>query len=101
MIPGLRVVYTGPSILELEQGGADLSRRKIEYRLNGLSLREYINISSGLNIRVYSLPEILNGEEFVNKKVSAEAAPTQVVSFSFPLSCFPSSRYRRPPCGQS
>ena len=62
MIPDLQIVYTGSSILELEQGGADLSRRKIEYILNGLSLREYVNISNGLSLPVYSLPEILNGE---------------------------------------
>ncbi|MFR9592885.1 MAG: AAA family ATPase, partial [Rikenellaceae bacterium] len=32
LIPGLKVVYTGSSILDLERGGADLSRRKLEYR---------------------------------------------------------------------
>ena len=36
-IPGLQVIYTGSSILDLEKGGADLSRRKVEYRLPGLS----------------------------------------------------------------
>ena len=61
-IPDLQIVYTGSSILELEQGGADLSRRKLEYTLNGLSLREYVNISNGLNLRAYSLSEILKGE---------------------------------------
>lgn len=61
-LPDLQVVYTGSSILELEQGGADLSRRKLEYLMHGLSLREYINISNGLNLRPYSLSEILNGE---------------------------------------
>ena len=40
--PELHVVYTGSSILDLEKGGADLSRRKIEYKLPGLSFREYI-----------------------------------------------------------
>ena len=61
-IPDLHVVYSGSSILELEQGGADLSRRKLEYTLHGLSLREYINISNGLNLKAHSLQEILNGE---------------------------------------
>ena len=61
-LPDLQVVYTGSSILELEQGGADLSRRKIEYLMTGLSLREYINISHNLNLCPYSLSEILNGE---------------------------------------
>ncbi len=62
MIPDLQIVYTGSSILELEQGGADLSRRKLEYVLHGLSLREYINISKGLDLPAHSLTEILKGE---------------------------------------
>ena len=62
MIPDLQIVYTGSSILELEQGGADLSRRKLEYILHGLSLREYVNISNGLNLPAHSLSEVLKGE---------------------------------------
>ncbi len=61
-LPELQVVYTGSSILELEQGNADLSRRKIEYRLTGLSFREYINISQGLNLPAYDLTDILKGK---------------------------------------
>lgn len=57
----LQVVYTGSSILELEKGGADLSRRKLEYKLHGLSFREFLNISQGWNLPVYSLDEILRG----------------------------------------
>lgn len=61
-LPDLQVVYTGSSILELEQGGADLSRRKVEYILHGLSLREYINIVHHQHIQPYTLQEILQGE---------------------------------------
>ncbi len=60
-LPDLQVVYTGSSILELEQGSADLSRRKVEYHLHGLSLREYINIANGLNLQPYNLEEVLAG----------------------------------------
>ena len=60
--PELHVVYTGSSILDLEKGGADLSRRKIEYKLPGLSFREYVNISQGLNLPDYSLEDILAGK---------------------------------------
>ena len=76
-IPDLQVVYTGSSILELEQGGADLSRRKIEYNLAGLSLREYINIVHGMNLKAYSLTEILNGEVVFPMK---ELRPLQQMS---------------------
>ena len=61
-IPALQVVYTGSSILELEKGGADLSRRKLEYKLHGLSFREFLNISQGWNLPAYTLDEILHGK---------------------------------------
>jgi len=59
MLPQLKVVYTGSSILELEKGGADLSRRKLEYQLVGLSFREYLKISRNIDIPVHSFEDIL------------------------------------------
>ena len=41
-MPGLQLVYSGSSILQLYQSAGDLSRRKTTYFLNGLSLREYL-----------------------------------------------------------
>ena len=61
-IPDLKIVYTGSSILDLEKGGADLSRRKLEYLMPGLSFREYLNISQKLNLPPYTLDEILAGK---------------------------------------
>lgn len=61
-IPGLNVVYTGSSVLDLEKGGADLSRRKVEYKLPGLSFREYVNLSQGWSLPAYSLDEVLSGK---------------------------------------
>lgn len=61
-IPGLSVIYTGSFVLNLEKGGADLNRRKVEYKLPGLSFREYVNLSQGWNLPPYSLDEILAGK---------------------------------------
>lgn len=61
-MPDLQVVYSGSSILDLERGGADLSRRKLEYVLPGLSFREYLNISQGWNLPRYTLEEIVSGQ---------------------------------------
>ncbi len=61
-MPDLHVVYSGSSILDLEKGGADLSRRKLEYVMPGLSFREYLNISQGWNLPRYTLEEILVGK---------------------------------------
>ena len=56
----LRVVYTGSSILDLQKGGADLSRRKLEYKMHGLSFREYLGIKYGWKISTFTLDEILS-----------------------------------------
>lgn len=61
-MPDLHVVYSGSSILDLEKGGADLSRRKLEYTLPGLSFREYLNISKGWDLPRYTLEEIIAGK---------------------------------------
>lgn len=61
-LPGLSIVYSGSSILELEKGGADLSRRKLEYTLHGLSFREYLNLSQGWNLPAYSIDDIVAGK---------------------------------------
>jgi len=61
-MPELKVVYSGSSILELEKGGADLSRRKVEYYMHGLSFREYVNISQGWNLPSYTLEDIIAGK---------------------------------------
>jgi predicted AAA+ superfamily ATPase len=74
-MPDLHVVYSGSSILDLEKGGADLSRRKLEYIMPGLSFREYLNISQGWNLPRYTLEEILAGKvDFPYK----EARPLQL-----------------------
>src|SRR5690625_2712580 len=41
--PDLKVVFSASSILDVYQGGADLSRRVISYELTGMSFREVLN----------------------------------------------------------
>jgi predicted AAA+ superfamily ATPase len=66
---GLRVGYTGSSILDLERGGGDLSRRKLEYRLPGLSFREYLAIGHNIHLPVHSMDDVLaNKIEFPYRK---------------------------------
>lgn len=55
----LRVAYTGSSILEIEQGGADLSRRAPVYHLYGLSFREYLSLYEGIDSEAYSVDDIV------------------------------------------
>ena len=60
--PGLKVVFTGSSILDILKGSADLSRRAIIYKLHGLSFREYLNFFHHYEIDVYSIKQIIDNE---------------------------------------
>ena len=61
-LPLLHVVYSGSSMLDLKDGGADLSRRVIEYHLPVWSFREYLNLSNGWSLKPATLEEILQGK---------------------------------------
>ena len=56
---GLKVIFSGSSALRLEHTKADLSRRAILYRVQGLSYREFLELKTGESFPVYPLEEIL------------------------------------------
>ena len=57
--PGLNVVFTGSSILDINKGASDLSRRAVMYSMQGLSFREYLELFHGISFPCYSLSDIL------------------------------------------
>jgi len=57
--PGLKIVFTGSSLLEILNARADLSRRAVVYHMQGLSFREYLSIESGLSFKRLSLDQVL------------------------------------------
>ena len=63
----LHVVVSGSSLLQLNDGDADLSRRMISYEMPGLSFREYLSFETGHNFKKISLEELLaNSGKFCN-----------------------------------
>lgn len=60
--PTLKIVFTGSSVLDILKGSADLSRRAIIYKLQGLSFREYLKLFHNYETEVYSLKQIVNNE---------------------------------------
>lgn len=59
--PGLKIVFTGSSVLEINRGEADLSRRAVMYHMQGLSFREYLQLFHNITVPRVSLEELLNG----------------------------------------
>ena len=60
-IPGLNIVYTGSSILDLEKGGADLSRRQLKNYMYGMSFREWLQMVKNIDVPQLTLEQILAG----------------------------------------
>lgn len=66
--PDLKVRYTGSSILDLQKGSHDLSRRVLEFQMHGLSFREYVALRYGADIPIHTLEQVLaNKIEFPYK----------------------------------
>ncbi len=80
-LPNLYVVFSSSSILQIYKGYADLSRRVISYHLEGLSLREFIQIEAKIKLPILTLNDILS------KHLEHSAAILEIVK---PLAYFKS-----------
>lgn len=60
--PQLQLVFSGSSILDIQHGSADLSRRVIVYDFKGLSFREYLNYTRETDYAVLSREEFLSNK---------------------------------------
>lgn len=56
----LKVVFSGSSVLDINKGISDLSRRVVMYHLSGLSFREYLLLFKNIEVPVYSMDEIVS-----------------------------------------
>lgn len=73
--PTLKVVFTGSSLLEILNARADLSRRAIVYKMQGLSFREFIAFETGLLLDSYSLEEVLENHIEISKNILSKIKP--------------------------
>lgn len=75
--PELKVVFTGSSLLEILNARADLSRRAVIYNMQGLSFREYLNIELNINLKSYTLDELILGQAEISKEIVSQLKPLQ------------------------
>lgn len=65
--PSLQIIFTGSSVLDINKGEADLSRRALMYHMQGLSFREYLKLFHNIDSGVYTLNQIIAGEVKIPK----------------------------------
>ena len=73
--PELKIVFTGSSVMQLNEENPDLNGITKVYYLRGLSFREFLNLQSGNQFRAYTLDEILNNHQAIAQSILEKVHP--------------------------
>lgn len=76
MLP-LKVIFSGSSAIQLEHAKADLSRRAVIHRINGLSFREFLEFKKGINLNAYDLEDILTNHTDIAFEIVQQVKPLE------------------------
>lgn len=71
----LKIVYTGSSMLQIDEAQADLSRRQTVYNLHGFSFREYLLFKGYYQHEAVDLEYILKNHTSMAMDICAEIKP--------------------------
>ena len=71
----LKVIFTGSSAIKLEHSKADLSRRALLYRFQGLSFREFLELKLDRKFDSYTLEDILENHIDIAYKITKDLRP--------------------------
>lgn len=75
--PDLHIVFIASSVMRLIEDNKDIGHIVCPYNLRGFSFREYLNITLGLNLPVYSLEEILKNHVQIAQQICQRIKPLQ------------------------
>ena len=73
----LHLVLSGSSLLQLNDGQTDLSRRMVEYLMPGLSMREFLQMDRGIEIDPISLESLLEAPNAYCNEVKRHCHPLE------------------------
>lgn len=73
----LHVVLCGSSLIQINDGDADLSRRLVSYDMPGLSLREFIAMDAGIHVEPISLDDLLAAPNKFCTHLRSECRPLE------------------------
>jgi len=76
----LKIVFTGSSLLEILNARADLSRRAIVYDIQGLSYREFLNITQKTDFQEVSFDNVLRNHKEISDNILSKIKPLQFFS---------------------
>ena len=72
---GLKIVFTGSSVMRLKEENPELNGIVKSYNLRGFSFREFINLLTDNTFRPFTLDEILSDHERIVKQILPKVSP--------------------------
>jgi hypothetical protein len=72
---GLKIVFTGSSVMRLKDENPELNGIVKSYNLRGFSFREFLNLLTNNDFRPYTLEEILQDHERIVKQILPKVSP--------------------------
>ena len=87
--PNLRVTYSGSSIIKLNKGKGDLSRRRDTYNLPGLSFREYLEFNNVYKTVPVTLEDITSRHTELAGDILSEIKPIPLIKKYWTNGYFP------------
>ncbi len=73
--PGLRIVFTGSSVMRLKEENPELNGLVQSYNLRGFSFREFLNLKTGNDFHAYTLNDILQHHEEIAAEILEKVNP--------------------------
>ncbi|MBP6758355.1 MAG: AAA family ATPase [Flavobacterium sp.] len=74
-MPDLKLVFTGSSLLHINQAKADLSRRVVVYDMPGLSFREFLQFETKIDFNSYTLQDIVENHVALSIEITQKVKP--------------------------
>ena len=75
--PGLRIVFTGSSVMRLKEENPELNGLVKSYNLRGFSFREFLNLQTNNKFPSYSLDEIVRNHERIADSILQVVNPLE------------------------
>jgi uncharacterized protein len=73
--PGLKIIFTGSSVMRLKEDNPELNGIVDSYNLRGFSFREFYNLRTGSFFPAYTLDQILADHTKIATQIVAKANP--------------------------
>ena len=73
--PDLQIIFTGSAMLEIQRGNADLSRRAIIFRIQGLSFRQFVALKYSIHLPRVQLDDILGRGNQIIAEIPSKLKP--------------------------